>query len=272
MKAEKIGHGELRISVEDSGPGIPDEKKGKLFARFQKSLDELSQGTGIGLSLCKKLIDLMDGTVELDPDYLSGLEGKPGAKFCIQLPCDFVTSEMVALMSTENQSNDVEVAFDASEKGKTERTQSIDIEAGNSSDEHSLETTQELPEHISVLFVDDDMVLRKLFARTINRAQPLWSVEEASNGETALMMVDKKNYDIIFVDQYMTSVEKQLLGTETTRMLRSKGVKSLICGLSANDMEQPFLSAGANAFMIKPFPCKPDLLNSELLRILNTRT
>jgi hypothetical protein len=52
------------------------------------------------------------------------------------------------------------------------------------------------------------------------------------------------------------SVEKQLLGTETVYAMRSKGVKSIICGLSANDVEDQFLNSGANYFMYKPFPCK----------------
>ena len=69
----------------------------------------------------------------------------------------------------------------------------------------------------------------------------------------------------------MTSVDKQLLGTETVRKLRSDGVKSYICGLSANDMEEPFKGAGADAFMLKPFPCKPEPLTKELLRMLNRK-
>jgi signal transduction histidine kinase len=83
LRAESIGDGQLYIYVEDSGSGIPEETKTSLFAKFQESLDELSQGTGVGLSLCKKLIDLMDGQIELDSTYHSGVEGKPGAKFCI---------------------------------------------------------------------------------------------------------------------------------------------------------------------------------------------
>lgn len=50
----------------------------------------------------------------------------------------------------------------------------------------------------------------------------------------------------------MASVDKQLLGTETIRELRSKGVTSIMCGLSANDLEKPFLDAGADSFMMKP--------------------
>ena len=68
----------------------------------------------------------------------------------------------------------------------------------------------------------------------------------------------------------MASVEKQLLGTETVRALRARGVDSIICGLSANDMEQQFVEAGANGFLFKPFPCETETLSAELVRILGT--
>jgi signal transduction histidine kinase/CheY-like chemotaxis protein len=264
---DDIEDGQLSIFVEDSGPGIPDDKKDKLFARFQQSLDELSQGTGIGLSLCKKLIDLMDGAIELDESYHSGIADQPGAKFRIQIPCEFIADDIQPLPPSN-----------------------LDLEAGNSlsttttltrsNSEQQLFASQNdsgeiayLPEELSLLFADDDMILRKLFARTIRRIQPKWKVQEAANGETVLMMVDQPDnkYDVIFIDQYMTSVDKQLLGTETVRMLRSKGVTTLICGLSANDMEAPFIAAGANTFMIKPFPCKPEPFTQELLRVLNKK-
>ena len=102
----------------------------------------------------------------------------------------------------------------------------------------------------------------------MKKIAPNWKIQEANNGETALRMVDSNNFDLIFVDQYMASVEKQLLGTETVRALRSKGVKSRICGLSANDVEQSFFDAGADAFMFKPFPCQKEIMRRELLRVI----
>jgi DNA-binding response OmpR family regulator len=72
------------------------------------------------------------------------------------------------------------------------------------------------------------------------------------------------------MDQYMASVQKQLLGTETTRALRSKGVTAKICGLSANDVEELFIEAGADSFMIKPFPCQKEALKQELVRVVSS--
>ena len=80
--------------------------------------------------------------------------------------------------------------------------------------------------------------------------------------------VEKNQYDAIFIDQYMPGIERSLLGTETVRQLRIKGVTCTICGLSANDMAEEFLEAGADAFMIKPFPCEKDALLFELQTVM----
>jgi hypothetical protein len=63
----------------------------------------------------------------------------------------------------------------------------------------------------------------------------------------------------------MASVEKQLLGTDTVRALRANGVKSIICGLSANHVEEQFYE---DSFMMKPFPRKKDAFATELCFIL----
>ena len=57
--------GLIELYVEDLGPGIPAEKRGVLFEKFQSSLDVLSQGTGIGLSLCENLTHLLNGDIWL---------------------------------------------------------------------------------------------------------------------------------------------------------------------------------------------------------------
>ena len=66
----------------------------------------------------------------------------------------------------------------------------------------------------------------------------------------------------------MASVDKQLLGTETAHAMRSKAIKSIICGLSANDLRDAFIQAGADDFILKPMPCKVDDLRAVLFRLL----
>lgn len=73
------------LYVEDSGPGIPLAKRSSLFQRYQESLDSLNQGTGVGLYLCKKLVDLMEGDIYLDEGFSSGLSDCPGARIVVDL-------------------------------------------------------------------------------------------------------------------------------------------------------------------------------------------
>ena len=241
--------GYVQISVEDSGPGIPIEKHDNLFAKFQETLDLMNQGTGIGLCLCKNLSELMNGELWFDKMYDSGVKDSPGTRFVINLNVAPLTFDDTAL----EEYHDVSLI--------------ADHEITTDTDEDK-EPLRELPQGLVMLFVDDDLVLRKLFTRAVRGVAPSWDIHEAANGETALRLVDSQEFDLIFVDQYMASAEKQLLGTETTRALRAKGVKAKICGLSANDAKQAFQDAGANSFMFKPFPCQKHELSRALVSII----
>jgi CheY-like chemotaxis protein len=129
----------------------------------------------------------------------------------------------------------------------------------------------ELPDHLSVLFVDDDRTLRKLFCRSVKRIRPNWTVDEAPNGEAALEVVRSRKYDLIFMDQYMESTQVTLNGTECVRLMRVAGVASTICGLSANEVEDQFMAAGADSFLLKPFPFERESLQKALSHVLYSR-
>jgi signal transduction histidine kinase/CheY-like chemotaxis protein len=243
--------GVVELYVEDSGPGIPIEKRGALFEKFQNSLDVLSQGTGLGLSLCENLTHLLNGDIWLDETYDSGVKDSPGARFVIRLKTPPLSPEDILQSST---------------KGGTISNGEL-----NQNGNDAIQTkVVELPENLSVLFVDDDNVLRKLFSRSLSKAAPTWKIHEAASGETALRMVDLESYDLIFMDQHMASTAKQLLGTETVRKLRAKRFKNKICGLSANNVEQSFISAGADCFVLKPIPCGRSALEGVLDGILSS--
>ena len=71
----------LKLYVSDSGIGIPENKKHRVFHRFEK-LDEFAQGTGLGLSICKAIVEAFGGTIGFDTE-----EGK-GSKFWALVPCE----------------------------------------------------------------------------------------------------------------------------------------------------------------------------------------
>eukprot|EP00522_Entomoneis_paludosa_P009722 CAMPEP_0172449970 /NCGR_PEP_ID=MMETSP1065-20121228/8521_1 /TAXON_ID=265537 /ORGANISM="Amphiprora paludosa, Strain CCMP125" /LENGTH=896 /DNA_ID=CAMNT_0013201733 /DNA_START=27 /DNA_END=2717 /DNA_ORIENTATION=- len=255
----------VELSVDDSGPGVPEEKRDKIFSKFQESLDMLSQGTGIGLHLCKNLVDLMGGDIYLDTDYHSGIEGYPGSRFVVRLnqpPLDSAEHDG----ELHNVENAVDGVAGGARPDSVSKTEPL-------SDNEGEQTNQplQLPNRLSVLFCDDDPILRKLFIRTARTVAPDWEFRQASNGETAIKLAQEHSFDLVFMDMYMASVEKQLLGTETVTLLRRNGYNNRICGLSANDKESEFLEAGADVFSFKPFPCEAKALTQELFRILYYR-
>ena len=69
----------LHFSVEDTGPGIPPDKKEYIFERFTK-LDSFAQGTGLGLTVGRMIAERLGGTLTLDTDYTNG------SKFDLILP------------------------------------------------------------------------------------------------------------------------------------------------------------------------------------------
>ena len=79
LKAAKPSDTELALTVEDTGCGVPAAEAEHIFERFVK-LDTFKEGIGLGLPLCRMLIEKLGGTVRLDTTYTQG------ACFVVTLP------------------------------------------------------------------------------------------------------------------------------------------------------------------------------------------
>jgi signal transduction histidine kinase len=61
----------VRFTVEDTGSGIPSDKTDFVFEKFTK-LDMFTDGLGLGLFLCRRVVELMGGSLTLDTQYTGG--------------------------------------------------------------------------------------------------------------------------------------------------------------------------------------------------------
>jgi signal transduction histidine kinase len=78
VRARRDGE-QVRLEVEDDGPGVPQSMQGQLFEPFVTS-KEVGKGTGLGLAVCRGIVESAGGDIALDPSYVGG------ARFVVRLP------------------------------------------------------------------------------------------------------------------------------------------------------------------------------------------
>ncbi|MBU8769325.1 response regulator transcription factor [Cytobacillus oceanisediminis] len=104
-----------------------------------------------------------------------------------------------------------------------------------------------------ILIAEDEEILRMLIADTLEDGD--YEVDEAEDGEEALKLLEKEQYDLVILD-YMMPV---LTGLDVIRTVRSglnqnSDVKILMLSAKSQQNEQEeVLKAGADYFMVKPF-------------------
>jgi two-component system NtrC family sensor kinase len=71
--------GSVQLAVEDDGPGIDAQVRDRLFEPFVTT-KEVGKGTGLGLAVCRGLVEAARGSIRLDDSH------RPGARFVVDLP------------------------------------------------------------------------------------------------------------------------------------------------------------------------------------------
>lgn len=233
----------LTISVEDSGPGI--DANVELFSKYSSGLENNFQGTGIGLNLCKTIVAAMKGRIWHDKEYDSGVPDQPGARLVVELPLPEEPGPEDGVLGSTCRSGI------GSPRGR--------VSAGSTaSEKSSIQAIEFLYRKCTCLVVDDDPVIRMTLVRQLRKVLVESTFLQASSGEAAVRMVEENpQISVIFVDHYMPGPGTPLTGPETIRKIRNidaeRGLQNIIVGLSANNKETEFKTAGADLFIRKPW-------------------
>ena len=203
--------------VKDSGIGIPDEKKNKVFHRFEK-LDEFAQGTGLGLSICKAIAEAMGGNVGFESEY-----GK-GSLFWALLPCEVeIPSEITLQRAEEATSSDKK-----------------DVATGT-----SLSNT---PGRKTILVAEDIQSNYQLVSALLRKR---FNLVHAANGQEAIEILHKRHIDLLLMDMKMPVMD----GLTATAEIRKFNAELPIIALTAHVFENDRLTAmdaGCNEYLVKP--------------------
>jgi len=203
---------DLNITIEDNGIGMSKEQLTTIFEEFKqakKSTTRLYGGTGLGMPITKKLIELQNGIIEIESE-----EGK-GTTVHITLP----------------------LKKSRKPEGKTvEKKKDMNLQ------------------NVKILVVDDEPFNRKLI-RTILKKHEV-SVHEAENGQEAIEIAEKQDFDLILMDIQMPILD----GVDATKRILISKPEAKIVALTASGPNTAnmgkYMDAGMTSYLGKPFKQK----------------
>jgi len=212
----------LHYLVKDTGIGIREEDIKKMFLPFSR-LDEQRnrnvEGNGLGLSIIINLLKLMGSHLEVKSVY------GEGSSFYFDLEQKIVDAEPVG---------------------------NIQKRLDNMAKDYKYQVSFIAPQ-AQILMVDDNSMNRKLFVSLLKKTQI--KIATASSGKNALEMVQRRHFDLIFMDYLMP----EMSGEETLRCLRT--MENNLCkdtpviALTANAFngaKEHYMNMGFDDFLAKP--------------------
>ncbi|OCH97686.1 hypothetical protein A8135_02275 [Legionella jamestowniensis] len=222
------------ILIRDSGTGIPKEQLPSIFDRFHQvdsSSTRAYEGTGIGLTVVKQFVELLQGTIAVESEV-----GK-GTTFSITLPARFAKDSKKKLtVQARDSSFETFKTSLSTTPGETVRT----FNASHKKNQLPL-----------MILADDNSDIR---AYIVSLLKDKFNIIAVENGKAALEAIDQSNPQIILSDIMMPFLD----GYELTKILKSKKDTChipiiLITAKAGDDAVVTSLDVGADDYLVKPF-------------------
>ena len=232
------GNPQLVISVFNEGTVIQEKDRKKIFERFYKT-DENIEGTGIGLSFSKSLVELHHGKIEAEP-----VEGK-GMAFNVYLP--YIPSTVELDNTVIEIEDNLETEYDEYESHVTDPP-----------DVNKKET---------IVLVEDNDELRAFMKQVLSRN---YLCLEAINGEEGLKIIKNIIPDIVISDIIMPDKDGYQLCKEVKEDQKTCHIPVIL--LTAKTSQEQIITgykSGADAYITKPFDL--EIVTSQISRLIKNR-
>lgn len=213
----------LIIKVEDTGIGIKDEDKAKLFesfTRLEQSRNRNIEGTGLGLKITKQLVSMMSGSIDVESEY-----GK-GSVFTVRV---------LQEVSDQSPMGDLDKAFNERQSVSHQKEDDFTAPGAN-------------------ILVVDDVKMNIIVFKGLLKGTEI-SIDTAASGKECLKMTAEKKYNAIFMDHLMPEMD----GIETYHnMLNSDNnlnKETPVIVLTANAIvgaKEMYLNEGFCSYLTKP--------------------
>jgi signal transduction histidine kinase len=230
IQAEVSG-GKAIVSVADTGIGIEKDMLARIFKPYEQadpSKTMYEGGFGLGLSICKQLVELHGGTLEVSS------EAGKGSRFSFSLNLADEQDNEAA------QSNSMPQNAPVPSPG-----------AGMPEPTGTLNEPEESAPRPLVLIVDDDPANLQVLEAILPSEE--YAITAVTNGDEALKLLDEKEWDLVISDVMMP----RMSGFELTRRIRKRLTPAQLPVLLLTARNQPVdiqsgFIAGANDYVTKP--------------------
>ena len=229
---------DLVLQVSDTGVGIPPEKQKKIFERFYQ-VENTHEGSGIGLSLIQRLVELHHGRIDLQSQV------DKGSTFSIYLPQDEEMYRPGELSEADDDSEDV----------RFYTTNAHDNYIGD----EEIPKSEEPPVPVNgkretILIAEDNEELRQYI---VSGLSPEYNVLEAENGEVAWEMLKackENDIDLVITDVMMPRLDGIQLCKSIKQNLKTCHIPVYMLSAKVDVKYQlEGLKIGATDYIAKPF-------------------
>lgn len=229
----KAAGDDLLLQVQDTGVGIPVNKQAKIFERFYQVESE-HIGSGIGLSLVQKLVELHHGRIEVDSAV-----GK-GSCFSVYLP---LSREAYAEEELSGGTQQEEPVYSTNARDMY----IVDTEEALEPAESDVDTDRKE----TILVVEDNDEIRHYMSRGLER---FFVVREVENGEEAVELLKTEEISLILTDVMMPVMDGIQLCKYVKQNLKTCHIPVIILSAKAEVKDQlDGLQVGADDYIAKPF-------------------
>lgn len=262
----------LRLTVEDSGTGIPAEKLPHIFDRYYQA-DATHQGSGIGLTTVKTYVEVHKGTIHAESTATS-----KGTRFVIELPYllphhkeEHTNSNEIVFQKPITPEDQIHNILRESQTIPHHAVTSAEVAHAATTHADSAATTGETEgdeqNRQTILIIDDNDDIRAYVRILIGDE---YHIEEAVNGQDGLAKARQFMPDAIICDILMPVMD----GWETCRRIKEEWQTShipvmLLTACALDEQRIQGFDCGADAYVAKPF--NPELFRSRLRNLITNR-
>ncbi|MFS4467465.1 two-component regulator propeller domain-containing protein [Maribacter sp. 2210JD10-5] len=251
-KADANGSKRMVLSVSDTGQGISETHLAHIFERFYQieTVGSHARGSGIGLALTKRLVELHHGTIEIDSK-----EGA-GTVFTIQLPKGKQHLVEGEIYKNFRHGEDV-TNYNSAEKSTSKLKQ---LKPSKSSSKKK----EDIP---VLLVIEDNYDVRKFI---VGCFQQEYVVKEASDGGTGYELATQLIPDLIISDVMMPEMDGISLCSKLKKDINTSHIPIiLLTARTSLIFKKDGLENGADDYVNKPFT--PSILQLKVKNLMDTR-